>query len=78
MNTHEPENYETSTKVPNRKVGATKLSAIRGHMVAGERYELYSNYALQIQAVAASVTAKQGRAEGEIGTAGDCAYEHPS
>jgi hypothetical protein len=33
-------------------------------MVAGGRYELYSNYALKIQAVGASVTTKQGRAGG--------------
>jgi hypothetical protein len=34
-------------------------------MVAGGRYELYSNYPLQIQAVAASVAAKQGGRERE-------------
>jgi hypothetical protein len=28
-------------------------------LVAGGRYELYSNYALQIQAVAASIVARQ-------------------
>lgn len=31
------------------------------HMVAGGRYELYSNYALQIQAVAASIAPGAGR-----------------
>ena len=33
-------------------------------MVAGGRYKLYSNYALKIQAVAASVTARS-RMDGE-------------
>ena len=40
-------------------LGLTALLPSADFVVAGGRYELYSNYALQIQAVAASIAASQ-------------------
>ena len=54
--------------VISRPIGCRTLARSErawGHMVAGGRYKVYSNYALKIQAVAASVTARGPRMDGE-------------
>jgi hypothetical protein len=53
----EPAEGRTPCRPPLKPAGSSAGSNRGGRLVAGGRYELYSNYALKIQAVVASIPA---------------------